>query len=194
MQLLLSQKYLKDNSLITDNVDFELLTPVIIATQRLKIKPILGSNLYDRVLSESTPVNGAYPNLSDAIRTLCDDYILPAMVWFVQADSILPLKFRLMNKGLMEKSGENSQPVTTDDALMFEQRCLNKAQNFARDTEKYIQANPSLYPEYFNNTGIDKTFPDRKPFKSPFYTSGPRPGYKDYSNLVNPKDNPQWPD
>lgn len=195
MQQLLDQKYLKAKSLINGNVDFEMISPIIDATQELKIKPLLGTNLYDRVVYESTPTGvDTYANLSTAIRNLLEGYIQPAMNWYIQADLLLPLKFRSVNKGVMEKNSSQSQAAATSDVQMLEQRYLNKAENYGSRMARFIEANQTLYPEYFTNTGIDKIFPDRKPFKSPIYTGRRRREIIDYSNVRNASDNPVWLD
>lgn len=194
-QRILSQAYLKSNSIINDNVDFELLKPLIKAVQIFKIKPLLGTALYNRVVSESTPTApNTFANLSPAIETLLDDYILDAMVWYVQGFSVPHFKFRFMNKGLMEKSSDNSQPASTDDLKFYEQRHFNVAENYGNQLQKYIRANQTLYPEFFQNSGQDAVFPDKTAFKCPIYLPGYTHGRKDYSNVRNPSDNPEWPD
>ena len=78
--LLVSQTYLREQSLISDNVDFKLLTPIIRIVQTIDIQQLLGTNLYDKILTdvEATSLTGNY-------KTLVDDYVLPAMVYYIMA-------------------------------------------------------------------------------------------------------------
>ena len=171
-QLLISQEYLRKKSIINDNVDYELITPIIVTAQDLKIEPMLGTKLYNRVIFETTPTApGVYANLSPAIQYLMDNHITPTLLQWVQCMSVVPFKFRFMNKGIMENNSANSQPSSTDDIKFLKQELENIAENYTNKCIKYIAANLPDYPEYSTNSSTDgDTYPDKRPFKSPFYT------------------------
>ncbi len=159
-QLLISEQYLKDKSIINSNTDYDLLVPVIVIAQDLKIRPLLGSDLYTLILTE------AGSTLSAVNKTLLDSYILPTLLWYIAAESPIVLKFRFMNKGIMEKSNENSQQISTDDLKFLENRYSNVAENYGNEMIKYIMANPTLYPTYFTSYGIGKTPSEKSAFNA----------------------------
>lgn len=189
-KLLLSQGYIRDMSIINSNVDFALLRPLIFMIQDLKLKPILGNNLYKQILSQSPS------SFSPANQILVDDYILPMLHWYLVAESAITLKFRLVNAGVMENSGEYMSAASTDDLDIIARNYTSIAQNYAEDTRKYIMANQADFPEYFTNNEYDQTQPAKSgftelPFFIPGYGSQRIDGQRDDLDKIN---NPSWPD
>lgn len=159
--LLINQKYLTDKSVINDNTDYNLLVPVIVVAQDLDIMPLLGSDLYKVIIDAVAAGTIAGDN-----KTLLDTYIQPCLLYFVMAKSPIILRFRYMNRGVVENQGEGSTQITTDDMKFLEDRYLKIAENYGNQMIKYIKANPDKYPAYFTSYGIDKTSPDRTPFNA----------------------------
>ena len=189
-QLLLDDTYVRNRSIVNGNVDFLRLRPIIFVIQDMKIRPLLGANLFNEIMAQSVPpTTFTTPN-----QVLMDDYILPCMLWFLASETPLPLSLPFMNKGVMQSSSDNSQPADIESLKLLENRYASYAENYGKQMQNYIRANPSLYPSFFNNRGLDQIQPVKNPFKSPFYIRGNRTHNKDYSNMVNPKDNPIWPD
>lgn len=190
-QIILSEQFVRAQSVINDSVDFKLLRPIIFMIQDTKLKQLLGSNLYNDILTQTTPPT----SLTGANQVLVDDYILPCLHWYLVAEHCIVTKFRFMNKGIMEKNSDNSQQTSTDDLKFIERRYSNMAECYGQDMKNYIIANPTLYPSYWNNAGIDKTQPIRTVFKTPFYL----PGLRNHSTFTPEEEenfrrnNPSWP-
>lgn len=183
-QLILSEAYIRAKSIINNNVDMKLLTPLILVVQDWKLRPLLGSNLYDQIITQTIPP----ASLSSANATLVNEFILPCLHWYLVAECAVSLKFRFMNKGLMESSSDNSAQISTDDLKFIESRYSTIAESYGDDMTKYIRANPTLYPLFFNNAGIDKTFPVRSAFRCPIYIRGGVPritGGRDWVDRLN---------
>ena len=90
---LISHAYLKDKSIIDDNVDMKKLNPTIEDVQLLKIKPLLGSDLYDLIVTEASGGTLTIDN-----KLLLDEYILRIMTNYIVSWSTDILKYRFMNK------------------------------------------------------------------------------------------------
>ncbi|MFN9518313.1 MAG: hypothetical protein ACK574_01090 [Bacteroidota bacterium] len=75
--LFLSEATLKAESILQDNVDMKVVSPTIYDVQQYYILPILGTSLYNDVVSQvqSGTVSAAY-------QTLLDTYIQPTMIWY----------------------------------------------------------------------------------------------------------------
>ena len=56
--LFISENYLKQNSVINDNVDMKILTPTIIWVQDNYIQKILGQDLFEEMQSQITAAKG----------------------------------------------------------------------------------------------------------------------------------------
>lgn len=157
-QLLISQKYLKDKSIIQDNTDFKLLTPVILWVQELKLKRLLGTNLYNLIITQSTPPT----SLTGANTTLLNNYILNYMLFYVQSESIMTLKYKLTNIGVVTRDagGQGASSISSTEAQNLMDFYKNKAEEYGQEMIDYIKANPTSYPTYFTNTGIGDILPN----------------------------------
>lgn len=162
--LLISQQYLKDQSLISDNVDFKLISPIINIVQMIDIQQLLGTNLYNKIISD---VNGN--TLSGNYKTLVDDYVLPCMVFYIQSRIPYSLRFRFVNRGIVSKTGSDSTPIseTEFNKLVDEQR--NIAQSYGEIMVNYIKYNLNLFPEYSTNNGINEMTPNKSAYDIDFY-------------------------
>lgn len=167
--LILSEPYVRDQSIINRNVDFDLLRPIIFMIQDTKLKPMLGSDLYNEILSQTVPTApGVFGNLTANNKILVDNYILPMLHWYLVSESAITLHVRHMNQGIREKTAENSTAVSMDDLRLIERRYASIAQSYADDMRRYIIGS-NLYPAYTTNGTYDKTLPSRTGFRSPFY-------------------------
>lgn len=164
--LILTQVYVQENTIISDQIDFALLRPVILKIQDLKLKEILGSDLFNEIMLQTSTDPDT---LTTANQTLCDDYILPMLAWYLVSQSLLSLKFRITQAGIMVNSTENSQPGDTTDLQILEKRYANDAKIYGDDMIKYLRANLTLYPLYKFNTGIDKTQPIKNAYDCGLY-------------------------
>ncbi|NDB61956.1 hypothetical protein EB001_26480, partial [bacterium] len=181
MALWIGQEYLKSKSVINDNADFQILKPIIQAVQDLFIEPILGTKLYKQIDTQITN-----NTLTAANQTLLNDYILKCMLWYVMAESSKVFKFRYTNKGIVVKTGENSEAISTDDLKFIVDDWKNYAEVYAEKTINYIVQNESSYPEYSNNNGVDEILPKGSGFNSPFYLPDPFvKNWKDRKNAGN---------
>jgi hypothetical protein len=151
--LLISQSYLKDKSVINDNVDFKILTPVIELVQDKHILPLLGSDLFELIKTQSTPPT----TLTAANQTLLDDYILKAMVHYILAESVSSFRFRYMNKGILTKTAENAQPISREEAKDLYDENMSNAQFYAGELKKYITRNQTSFPAYFTSGDVGET-------------------------------------
>ena len=131
MALWIGQEYLKSKSVIDDNTDFQILKPIIQAVQDLFIEPILGTKLYKQIDTQITN-----STLTAANQTLLNNYILKCMLWYVMAESSKVFKFRYTNKGILVKTGENSEAISTDDLKFIVDDWKNYAENYAEKTIK----------------------------------------------------------
>lgn len=143
----ISESYLKEMSVINENVDFKMLKPTIIMVQDIYIQQILGTPLYNdlktKIIADNTLAT--YPNE----KALIDNYIAKALIWYVKMESTLEFKFRYMNKGILVNSSENGQPADTQDLKMLQDECKVKAERYSQLLTDYLKDNQTLFPKYF---------------------------------------------
>lgn len=162
--LLISQQYLKDQSLISDNVDFKIITPVIRIVQTIDIQQLLGTNLYNKILTDV-----AGNSLAGVYKTLVDDYVLPAMVFYIQARIPYALAYRFVNRGVVTKTGSDSTPISETAFAKLIDENRNTAQALGEMMVSYIKYNTASYPEYSTNNGLNQMTPNQTAYDVDFF-------------------------
>ena len=93
--LLITSDYYKRNSVVNLNVDDSLINPQIIKAQNLNIERVLGSDLFNLLLSEVEA-----QSVSSRMVTLLEDYIQPALVEWVTYAGLLYFNYKVTNKAV----------------------------------------------------------------------------------------------
>ncbi len=147
IKLLISEDQLKQQSVINENVDWKQLRPLVLDIQNRYIHPLLGTALYDELRTEIAAASITANN-----TTLLEQYLWPCLIAYCMADSPDYLLFKFMNKAIVTKNSENSNPVTIGDAIKISANWRNKAEWYAQRVTNYLCANATTYP-LFENPG-----------------------------------------
>lgn len=163
--LWISEDYLMNHTVIADNSDMKVITPNILFVQEAYIKPLLGSDLFTIIQSQ---INAQV--YTTRITTLMNDHLLTIILNYVMAESAHDFAFRWMNKGLMSKNSDNSQPIDADQLKMIRDRFKNRAEIFENRCKNFLIQENLIYPEYYNgNTRIDDIRPRKDSFSTGIY-------------------------
>ena len=154
---------------VNGNIDSQLILPTIKRVQKNIILSILGTALYNDLLSEID----SDPDLSGNVpyQTLVNDYITPCMVEYINAELPPDLTFKFTNKSIVKKNSENSQPVDLTEMRNIIQRATYRAQLEGERLIRYLVTNANtLYPLYLNpgNT-YDTVIPRATMFSTGMY-------------------------
>ena len=125
--LFISETYIKNNSVIDENVDMRLILPGILDAQQLRIHPILGSPLYSAL---KTKITAGTLNADEV--TLLDDYIAPSMLQWTLYECSVSMLFKYRNKSVSTKNSENSTPIDYRDLQFLRDDWKNKADSIPR--------------------------------------------------------------
>jgi len=161
--LLISEAKLKRFTDINNNLDVDLISSVIREAQIIHITRLLGSKLYDKIISEvdAGTISGNY-------KSLLDDYIQDALIYWSYYESLETIYLRPRNAGLIKPTGGENN-IDADIALYDKKRqsIKNKAEYFSERLVDHLCYNNSLYPEYGQEVN-DDVYPDMgTQFKSP---------------------------
>jgi hypothetical protein len=163
--LMLTADYYKRNSVVNLNVDEELLHPQIIKAQNVRIEKILGTNLFDTVLTEIDA-----QTYTARIITLLEDYIQPALVEWVTYTALPYLNYKITNKSISKKSSDNSEPSDLNEVNYLRQNIRDDAEYYSERITKFLESNKDIYTEYINgNTDCDDIKPSKLNFISGIY-------------------------
>lgn len=143
--LLISEKTLKENSVINNNVDGMYVLPAIEYSQDAGLQPLIGTKLYNRLMDMVE--DGTIENNED-YKYLLDEYITPFLLNKVTAEIQIPLAFKLRNQGVVQQTGENTYVPSLKDMQYVTQNYENKANFYGNRLSDFLRANRSKYPEY----------------------------------------------
>jgi len=178
--LFISENYVKNNSLIDENVDVRLILPSIRDSQELRIHPILGTPLYEDLKNKIT---GGTLTADDI--TLLDNYIAPSMLQWTMYECSASMLFKYRNKSVATKSSENSQPIDFQNLQFLRDEWKNKAEERDQRLINYLCENDELYPKYKEYS--EDLHPKKTAYQTSFYLGGYysdcwRDEYKYYKN------------
>lgn len=155
INLIIGENYLKENSVISGNADMKLITPTLQYVQLFYIRNLLGTNLYDQIISQI-----GSNTVSAANQTLLDSYVIPCMLYYTLCECTPVFQYRYANKGVMTKSSENSQPIGIEEVQFLMDKWKNNAENLAEICTKYLCANSATYPLYIDNSEVWEVKPN----------------------------------
>jgi hypothetical protein len=165
--LIITENYLKQSSIINDNADMKVITPTVILVQDLYIHPILGTDLFNEI---KTQISNS--SVSATNQTLLDDYILPTMVWYLLCECTPVFKYRYMNKGIMVKNSENSQPADLTEIQYLMDKWKNNAEAYAQRATNFLIRYSTTYPLYLANFESDEIKPNMNNYTSGLFLDG----------------------
>jgi hypothetical protein len=150
--LFISTDRLKKDSALGGSVDDNLLFPYILMAQDRYILPYLGTDLYNKLISD---IQGS--SLTGAYLTLLQTYIQPALTQFAFATVLPFLRLRMVNNSVVAMSSENGTSVSHNDLKPLISASMDQGEFYRKRLIDYIQNNTGSFPEFNTNTGADLT-------------------------------------
>jgi len=162
--IFISPDFLKQTTIVEQNIDTKIVRETIVEAQDLYILPLLGTALYDRVVTEIGST------VSTDIKTLLDDHIQRTLKWYVLVEITDFLTFRYVNKAVMQKSSENSTAIDSVNATRMKGLLKDKAEIYADRMSLFLCEESTAYPE-FNNPGsrADTIKPKRQVYETAIF-------------------------
>ena len=161
---ILSEAKLRQFTDLNNNVDTKLLTNAVREGQDIHIQRLLGTVLYEKILSDITA-----DTLTGAYKTLVDDYIQNALIYAAYYEALEYIFVRSRNNGLLSPTGgENSEKV---DGTFYDRKresVKNKFEWYAEKLVNYLIENTNVFPELNENDKLYEQYPDYgSQFRSP---------------------------
>ena len=148
--LFISTTRIKKDTALGASVDDNLLLPYILMAQDRYILPVLGTDLYDKLISD---IQGS--SLAGDYLTLLQSYIQPALVQFSFATVVPFLRLRFVNNSVVTMSSENGASVSHSDLKPLISASMDQGEFLRERLIDYIRNNTSSFSEYSSNTGSD---------------------------------------
>lgn len=110
--LLVSEKQIKDKSMMNDTVDGKQLSTIISNVQAVKLKAVLGKDLYTTLIDEVEKVLtiSGY-TLTAQLTELLEDFVIPYLCYEVLVDVLVFNNYKITNKGVMKMNDNSASAV-----------------------------------------------------------------------------------
>jgi len=147
-------QFLKDNTVVNNNVEDNILRKCISVAEDKVIHPLLGSQLTLTISNHIQAYIASGTTIPADYKTLIDNYIVPCLVEYSIIEYI-PYTYKFRNKGISRQTSPESLPAELDELVYLKQNILATAQFYGERLVTYLKTNNKLYPEYFQNTAGD---------------------------------------
>lgn len=141
--LFIQPNEITQTTVLGGNVDIDKYQFCVINAQVSVIEPLLGTLLYDKIISEITN-----ETLTGFYATLYNDYIKPITKNEAIAEYIEISSYVLNNGGLFKHSPQDAEIVDKDEAQYLSSKYHSLAQMYVQRFDKWICINGSELPEY----------------------------------------------
>ena len=159
--LLLSEKTLKEDSLINDNVDSMYIIPAIQVAQEQALQQLIGSKLYRRIC-ECVEQN----TLTADYKLLLDNYVIPYLEYKVMSDIQIPLSYKFRNLGMNQTIDERTMTPSLRDTQYLIEYYDNKAKFYGDRLYDYLSANHKLFPDFRKKDSCDDLVANKMSYKT----------------------------
>lgn len=151
--LLISEDTLKNESIISDNVDMKILVPTIELVQDIYLQPIIGTKLLDalkyRIFNNCNDDND---------RLLLEHYIEKVIIYGVLSEGSTPLVYKYMNKSIAKSTSDTTQEASLEEVKYLFAKYADRMQWYLKRLDDFLCHNSNAYPEF-----RDSRFPDVVP-------------------------------
>ena len=136
MILLIKASDLTKNTPLGGNIDIDRYTPCLWDAQLLKLEPILGETLYNKICTDFST-----SDLTGDYLILYTNYIKPFLIHATAENYLLIGAYQIANGGIYKHSAENAETISKSevDYLVVNQR--SKAEAYAMRMEKWLCKN-----------------------------------------------------
>lgn len=151
MRYFISEQFLKEEGVVSNNVDVKRYAPLIQTVARAFLRPMIGSYFFDDLLVK-------YNN-----KTLSSDEIKVVVImkysilWRATAEAGVSVSYQLTNKGYQTQSGDFSTSPENSIVLKMYDHYIQKCITYDKDLKDWLLGNKNLYPNFTNKLNNDST-------------------------------------
>ena len=166
--LLVSEQRMKQWTSLDNNIRIDVLTPSIINAQEIYIQDTLGTKFFNRLK------NGIVANdLTTNESTFLNDYVGPTLIQYSLYLLLPNLKYKFVEKGILNGSSEETQPTTLDELQYLRESALDTAQFYNNRMLEFLSDNPNMFTAY-TDPGTNGMMPNKEtPYFSGLQTQIP---------------------
>lgn len=146
--LLVSEKFIKDQTDLSDNISSKFLLPAIREAQEINLRSILGDKLLDSLKNAALEGLDLSKNAKWKSLVVNVQYFL---TYQTLSNILLLVAVKVDNLGVSRATDDNIEAVDFQDLYSMKGYWQSKADWYAKRLQNYILKNRSLYPELDEN-------------------------------------------
>jgi hypothetical protein len=163
--LFISPQLIKERSNISDNIDDKQIVHAIKISQDMYLEPVLGTTFYQGLQTRID--TGLQTNDED---TLIKDFIHDMLINQTLAELAVSNSMKFWNKGLLQKTSDNSLVPSLPDLQAVAEYYRNRAEWYSQRLINYLRENENTYPEYRDwRSGLDVIRPKTNGYTGAIY-------------------------
>lgn len=133
---------------ISNGVDESKINPVISAVQQLYLRPILGKNLYEAVLTHEKAFIDNGTAIPEPYATLLEDYICEFLINMTAVDLIPLLAVTVSNGGVFIHSSDNANEASIEEMNLIIDKYESRAKIAEMLLNEYLEEHKDDFTEY----------------------------------------------
>ena len=141
--LLISEKTIKENSLVSNNVDGKYIQNAIRTAQDISLQPIIGQKLFERLCEGVSE-----QNLTELETELISTYIQPVLLNAVMSDLVLQLTYKFRNLGVVQTTDANIMIPSLNELQYIREDYNMKAAFYMNRLSDFLEANCTKFKQY----------------------------------------------
>ncbi|RPG86061.1 MAG: hypothetical protein CBD69_005930 [Crocinitomicaceae bacterium TMED209] len=149
--LFIQPKDIKEFTASNGNIDVDKLLPYIYQSQTIEVQRLLGTKLYDKLISDITG-----GTLTGNYQTLVNTYIKPILIHYAMMYALPYLSVTISNGGVYRSNPENATALSSDEINTLVEKERDAAQYFSQRMIDFLNFNASaMFSEYYTNSNED---------------------------------------
>lgn len=134
--LFIQPEELTNTTILGGNVDIDKYKPCILSVQLMVIEPLLGQELYDKIVTdiENDVLVGLY-------LELFNDFIKPITKYQALAEYVEIAQYMVQNGGVFKHTGDNIEVVSRDEVISLSSKYRSISQTYINRFERWICKN-----------------------------------------------------
>ena len=150
--------YIKSNTVVQDLVKDKNLDSFIYSTQDSWIQPILGTTLYDSVISAITANSGSTSGLTSSTMQTLVDNIKPTLAYYTIYEALPYLAIKIANNGIIRRTGGDFQAVDIQELTFLRKDILEKAKSKETILRAFLETNKTTYYDNITTIEVKRNF------------------------------------
>ncbi len=149
MRYFISEQFLKDQGVLSENIDVKKYTPLIQNSARSFIRPLIGMYFFDDLLIKYND------NTLSTDERLVVDIMRYSILWRATAEAGVSVSYQLTNKGYQTQSGDFSASLDNNVVWKLYDHYIQKCLIYDEQLVDFLTKNKEKYPSFISQLNND---------------------------------------